>query len=115
MFGIILLIIIGRRFYKLAEKYEKKNSWLYPILGIISYYFGSIVIGGIIIFSYIEFVLDEYVDNYSDRGLGLMIMPFGILFTYLLYKFFERKWKKEYIPIGNEIDDIGKSQDELNV
>lgn len=113
MLGIILLIFIGRQFYKLANKYEKSNSWLYPIFGIISYYFGSIVIGGIIIISVIEFILDDYIDNYSDGGLGIMMMPFGILFTYLLYKFFERKWKKEFVPIGNEIEDIGKPQDHL--
>lgn len=109
--GILLLFIIGRQFYKLAKVYKKTNNWLYPILGIISYYFGAIVIGGIIVFFIIEFGLDAYIDDYSDRALGIMIMPFGILSTYLLYKFFERKWKKEFIPVGQEIDQIGQAPD----
>lgn len=111
MFGIVLLVIIGRQFYKLANRYKKTNNWLYPILGIISYYLGAIVIGGVIVFSIIEFGLDGYIDDYSDKALSIMIMPFGILSTYLLYKFFERKWEKEFVPVGNEIEDIGKPEE----
>jgi hypothetical protein len=97
----------------LANKFEKKNSWAYPILGIVAYYAGSIIVGGIVIFALIEFVFDSYLESYSDSALGIMLMPFGIASVYFLYKFLERKWKKEFIPIGSEIQDIGKSHEEL--
>ena len=111
MFGIILIIIIGQKFYRLANTFKKKNIWLYPIIGIAMYYFGAIIVGGITLIIIIEFILNSSLENYSDAGLGIMLMPFGIIATYLLYNILRKKWRKEYALIKEEIDDIGKNQD----
>lgn len=113
MLGIVLLFFIGKYFYKLAEEFSQ-NKWLYAILGIVSYYFGAIVIGGVSIGLFIEFFTDEYIDNYSETTLGYMVLPFGIGFTYLFYYLLKRKWKKSLTLVKDEIQDIGKSVEELN-
>jgi uncharacterized membrane protein HdeD (DUF308 family) len=103
MLGLILLYWIGKYFFKLAEEYNK-NKWGFAILGIVTYY------AGIIIFSFIFGIVIELtspgaIDNINETLLGLMMLPFGILSCYVLYKYLEKTWKKN-LPV-NEIDQIG--------
>ena len=114
MLGIIILIIIGQQYYKLAKKYNQKNQWLYPILGIATYYGGAIVIGGVTVGLIIEFISASSIDNYTDTEIGFMAMPFGIGAVILLYYILRKKWEKEYVAPIDEIMDIGKSVDELD-
>lgn len=109
MLGIILIIFIGKHFFKLAESYNK-NKWLYAILGIVSYYAGS-AIGGIII-GLLSELFGWYLDFDNNLILIAIAIPFGLgtvaLFHYLLKKNFEQN-KPE--PIQS-IEDIGKSIEE---
>ena len=109
MLGIILIIFIGKHFIKLAEAYNK-NKWLYAVLGVISYYAGS-VIGGVII-GVLSEIFGWYIDWENTLLMSLIAIPFGLgtvaLFYYLLKKNFEQN-KPE--PIQS-IDDIGKSVEE---
>ncbi|MDY2587956.1 hypothetical protein [Winogradskyella aquimaris] len=103
MLGLILLYWIGKYFFKLAEEYNK-NKWGFAILGVVTYY------AGIIIFSFIFGIVIELtspgaIDNINETLLGLMMLPFGILSCYVLYKYLEKTWKKN-LPV-NEIDQIG--------
>lgn len=111
MLGILLILAIGNYFYKLAQKFNQ-NKWLYAILGIVSYYFGAIVVGGIILGIFIELVLSSSIDNYSDLFFSLMALPFGILTTCLFYFLLRKKWKKSVVIVKDEIQDIGKNIDE---
>ncbi|TMM57146.1 hypothetical protein FEE95_11685 [Maribacter algarum] len=104
MLGLLLLYWIGKYFYKLAEEYDK-SQWGYAILGIISYYGGTIFFG-IIIGILSEIVAPGSIDTVNETVLGLIMLPFGVLTCYLLYKYFEKTWKKN-MPI-NEIDEIGR-------
>lgn len=110
MLGIILIYFIGKHFYKMAETYNK-NKWLFAILGVVIYYVGTFL-GGVILA-----ILDEVfalgINWESNLMLGILALPFGIALDYLFYVILEKKWKKEFIPIGNEIEEIGKSQDNL--
>jgi uncharacterized membrane protein HdeD (DUF308 family) len=103
MLGILLLYWIGKYFYKLAEEYNK-NKWVFAIIGIVTYY------AGIIIFSFaigiiLELVSPGAIDSIDDTLLGVMMLPFGILSCYLLYKYLDKTWEKN-LPV-NEIDQIG--------
>lgn len=111
MFSIILIYFIGKYFYKLSDKYIQ-NKWLYAILGVLSYYIGAILVGGIIVGLYIEFITDSYIDDYSERTFGYIIMPFGIGSAYLFYYILEKRWKKSVVLIKDEIEDIGKNPEE---
>lgn len=113
MLGIILLIIIGQQYYKLAKKYNQKNQWLYPILGIATYYGGAIIIGGVTVGLVIEFLTTSSIDNYTDTQIGFMAMPFGIGAVILLYYRLRKKLEKEFVAPADEIMDIGKSVEEL--
>lgn len=108
MLGILLIYFIGKHFYKMAETYNK-NKWLFAILGVVTYYVGTFI-GGIVLAILDEiFVLGINWD--SNLILGLMALPFGIALDYLFYKILEKKWKKEFVPVGNEIEDIGKPEE----
>ena len=111
MFSLLIIYFIGKYYYQLAVKYMQ-NKWLYAILGVSSYYIGSIVIGGIIIGLFIEFAADSGIDNYSDRTIGLILMPFGIASAYLLHYLLEKRWKKSVVLVKDEIEDIGKNIDD---
>jgi len=108
MFGFIWLYWIGKYFNKLAKEYSK-NNWGYVILGITVYYasvFSFALIGGIIT----EIISPGYMDTVNDTLIGILSLPFGFLSCYLLYKYLEKKWKKNQ-PI-NEIDLIGSQEDD---
>ncbi len=103
MLGLLLLYWIGKYFYKLAEAYDK-SAWTYAILGIVAYYGGTLVFG--IIFGIIaEIISPGFIDSFNENLLGLLMLPFGLLSCYLLYKYLEKTWKKNR-PV-NEIDQIG--------
>ena len=106
MLGLILLYWIGKYFYKLAEEYEK-NKWAYAILGIVVYYGGTLSCG-VLIGIIAEIVSPGFIDATNETLLSIMMLPFGILGCYLLYKYLEKTWKKN-MPI-NEIDEIGNRQ-----
>ena len=107
MLGLILIFFIGKYFYELAQDYYK-HRWLYAILGIASYYFGAIVVGGVIVGLYIEFLTDGFIDDYSDTLLSFILFPFGIATAYVFYYFLKKRWQKEEDSSKDEIDDIGK-------
>lgn len=110
MIGIILLYWIGKYFYKLAETFEK-SKWGYAILGIITYY-GSIVLIGIVIGILFEVISPGAIDGINETLLGILMLPFGILSCYLLYKFLEKKWEKQQPNPVELINDIGKPVDD---
>lgn len=106
MLGLLLLYWIGKYFYKLAEEYNK-SKWGFAILGVFVYYIG------IILFSFFTGILMElfspgYIDSVNEILLGLLMIPFGILSCYLLYRYLENAWKKNVINPEVLIDEIGK-------
>ncbi len=105
MFGFILIYHIGNYFYQLAKLYDK-SKWVFAILGVLFYY-ASLLISGILIVLLIQ-LFGKDPEDINDFMLGLFALPFGIFFTYLLYKFLERKWEKAQGEIGAEIDLIGE-------
>ncbi|MCM8568558.1 hypothetical protein NE848_04160 [Gramella jeungdoensis] len=94
MLGLLLLYWIGKYYYQLAEKYNR-NHWGFAILGIITYYFG-VMLFGLIIGVIVEIIAPGYIENMNDIALNFIIMPFGILSTYSLYKLIENRWKDKY-------------------
>lgn len=111
MLGLILIYFIGKYFYKLAEDFNQ-NKWLYAILGVLSYYFGASVVGGVIV-GVADSFLELGINWDNTLGLSLMIMPFGIGLVYLFYYLLKRKWQKSFVEVKDEIQDIGKSTEGL--
>jgi hypothetical protein len=108
MLGILLIYFIGKHFYKMAETYNK-SKWLFAVLGVIMYYVGTFI-GGVVLALLDEiFVLGINWEN--NFTLGIMALPFGIALDFVFYKLLEKKWKKEFIPVGQEIDQIGQAPD----
>ncbi|MFN6943342.1 MAG: hypothetical protein ACK4ND_00230 [Cytophagaceae bacterium] len=103
MLGILLLYFIGKSYYSLAERFKKKK-WLYVILGIVSYYAGTAVIGLIMGFL-IELGVAPQLDHIPDIAINLIAMPFGILACWLLHRNLENRWSKAPASINNEVLD----------
>jgi hypothetical protein len=111
MLGILLIYFLGKYFFDLADKYDK-NKWLYAILGVVSYYFGSIVIGGVVL-ALVDILVDLGINWDSNIGLSFMLLPFGIATSYLFYYLLKRNWRKSVVVATDEIQNIGKPQDDL--
>jgi len=106
MLGLVLLYWIGKYYYKLAETYDK-SKWGFAIIGIVSYYSGTLLFG-IILMAIGEIFSQGFVDSFNETLLGLIMLPFGVLTCYLLYKYLEKTWKRNDSRLYNNIDDIGK-------
>lgn len=104
MISILAIFFIGKYFYELAQDYYK-HRWLYAILGIVSYYLGTLM-GGIIIGVLSELFVWN-IDFENNLMLLLIAIPFGLLFTIILYFLLKRKWKNSIIEVKDEIQDIG--------
>ena len=108
---MLLLYFVWKYFKELAEKYNRESYWPYVIGGAVTYYAG-IFIGSILI-GLIALAADIDIENTNDQLLGLMALPVGILFSYLLYKYIEKKWKAEYVDPAVALEEIGTdSEDE---
>ncbi|SHH42859.1 hypothetical protein [Winogradskyella jejuensis] len=93
MLGILILIFIGRHFYKLAEKYNK-NAWLFAILGIVAYYVGTLLAG--VILGVLMEIFSWNIDFENNYGLGIIALPFGIGMSFLFYSILKPNWKEQY-------------------
>lgn len=93
MLGLLLLYWIGKYHYRLAEAHNKK-PWGFAILGIVTYYVG-ILFFGFLIGIVIEIMVPGYVDTMNEFLSGLLVIPFGVLSTYILYNHLEKTWQKK--------------------
>ncbi|MFS4483189.1 hypothetical protein ACKGJY_09235 [Hyunsoonleella sp. 2307UL5-6] len=108
MIGIICIYLIGKYFYRLAIAYNK-NAFLSVILGLVCFYLGSVIFGGVIYYLWFGHYMFSGSDIlFSIPHLGILKMPFGIALACLIHYLLEVIWKKTKVHIGEEINDIGK-------
>ncbi|MDN5205607.1 hypothetical protein QQ008_29755 [Fulvivirgaceae bacterium BMA10] len=103
MLGILLIYFIGKSYYQLAQKYEK-HKWGFAILGVASYYFGTIV-GGVLIYLAVDLGLSS-IDNMPDVAVGFMVLPFGILACWGLHTILKRQWSNTQVKGGENVLDV---------
>lgn len=92
MFGLFLIYFIGKSFYELANKFEKK-AWPYVVLGIISYYAGSFLVG--VVLGIAQLIFPFSTDDYPAVVWNIIALPFGVLSCWGTYKYLEWKWGKK--------------------
>ncbi|WP_405565950.1 hypothetical protein [Polaribacter sp. Asnod6-C07] len=109
MLGLILTYWLGKKFYKLAEEYNK-SQWGFAILGIVVYYAVSIVSATVLLL-----IIESFFNTINDYVLGLVAMPFGLLACYLLYKYLEKTWEHKKPKNDILIDQIGKNEEEVKI
>lgn len=108
MLGLVLIYWIGKYFYKLADEFDK-SKWGFAILGVVVYYSGALILGGVTL-GIIEVFSEGFIDSSNNFFLSLIAMPFGILSCYILYNLLNKKWKKETPKADVLIDQIGKEE-----
>lgn len=116
MIEIIIIILIGKKFFQLAKKYNQKLAWVYGVLGVLSYY-GGIFIAGAILGLYIELTGEDPFIGVDDITLAAAFIPIAIFSCWGTYRLFKNKWHKEYAEQERKkpkISDIGKTEDEIN-
>lgn len=96
MIGIILIYFLGKKFYELAIEYDRAK-WLFAILGVVSYYVGSFI-GAFVILLIYELNSDQYLDDMTERLLGLLGIPFGLLACWGFYRILKNNWSKPNTP-----------------
>ncbi len=95
MLGVLLLYFIGKAFFDLAVDYDKyRYRWGYAILGIVCYY-GSAILGGIVLFILYELFGSGSIDDLDERLLGFLELPLGLLGCWIGYKILQRRWDNQ--------------------
>lgn len=105
MLEILLVIYIGRWFYRLAEKHNK-NKWLVGILGALSFY-AFILISGFLMGVVFALMENEAFFELPDIVIGLLCIPFAIFGTWGLYRILKNSWERLPKTSDRVIDDGG--------
>jgi hypothetical protein len=92
MLGLFLIYFIGKSFYDLAFEFHKSH-WGFAILGVVSYYAGTIV-AGVIFGLLVEFDVVPALSDIPELALNLIAMPFGLLACWGLYQLLKSQWAK---------------------
>ncbi|NER16726.1 hypothetical protein [Spongiivirga citrea] len=108
MLGLILIYFIGKRFYTLAEEFNK-HKWGFAILGVVSYYIGTFIGGILIGILGMIFMWDFVLEETNNFALGLVALPFGIALCIGLYYLLQYLWKREGVEAEVNIDEIGRN------
>ena len=115
MLEIVILVLIWKLYYQLAQKYKQKLAWVYGFIGIVAYY-GGAFFAGILLGLYADFQGFNPLQSFSDLQLTLIFIPVAALCCWGVYQLLKRKWHKEYLEIEqnkSKISDIGKLEDEI--
>lgn len=92
MIGLILIYFLAKAFYDLAGEHDKHQTG-FAIAGVATYYLGSFI-GGILIVIGMEIITPGSIDEMDDTLLGLIAIPFGLLFYWLLYRYLKGSWER---------------------
>lgn len=106
MLGLLLIFFIGKYFYKLSEEFNQ-NKWLYAILGVVSYYAGTMIVG--FIMGILDGLLSLGIDWDNNFGFVLLAIPFGVLASYIFYVLLKKNWQKTVVSSEDEIKNIGEN------
>lgn len=91
---IIIVIIAGARFFKLAYDYDK-NQYLWGLIGISSIFIFQLLIGFIYGIVYARLNPYEPVAESTKQTLNIIGSLVSYLLTIILYFVLQFKWKKE--------------------
>jgi hypothetical protein len=103
MLGLFLIYFIGKSFYDLAFEFHK-SQWGFAILGVVSYYAGTIV-AGVIFGLLVEFDVVPALSNIPELALNVIAMPFGLLACWGLYQLLKSQWANEPEKQNTEVLD----------
>lgn len=102
MLGLLLVYLVGKRGYNLAEKY-KRSAWGFAILAVVVYYAGSFL-GGILI-GVVDAFFDTGLLDLPDIVIGIFAIPFGLAAWWGFLRLLEKSWSKPS-ETSNDIDDL---------
>jgi len=93
MIGLFLIYFIGKMFYELAHEHDK-SRWGFAILGVVSYYAGSIMLSSFIIGVLIVMGYLTFLEDVNSFVFTLIALPFGILTSVITYKTLKAYWER---------------------
>lgn len=92
MLELLFIYFVGKRFYELADSYDK-NKWLFVIISVVSYY-GGIFLWMIALVITIEFS-GGTIEDWSELALSLIALGLAILTVVGFYKLLKNKWEQD--------------------
>jgi hypothetical protein len=102
MLGILLIFFVGKYFYDLAARFNK-SKWLFAIIGVVSYYAGTFLIGlAIAFFGEVDSL--GTIESIPAIGLTLIAIPAGILTSWLTYSLLKKSWSTA--PVDTSQEDV---------
>lgn len=104
MLGLLLIYFIGEKFYRLATSFEK-SQWGYAILGVVSYYIGTLIFG-VVLFLVLDAMGGNPEEDMDSTAVSVIAVPFGLLSCYILYMILKKNWEKNSIEDTDVLDDM---------
>ena len=101
-FVYIFIFYVGFYFYRLAENHHK-NKWLFGIVGIATYFIGSIIYP-----LFIRFFYDEDIYDFDLAKITLKSFLIGISCVFFLFHLLSFIWSRKKIIKKEDIDKIGE-------
>lgn len=102
MLGLILIYLVGKKFYELAFEYNK-SRWGYAIAGVVSYYAGYLL-SVLIIATIVEINNPGYITDSNELIFSVLGIPFGALICWAFYRMLEKNWSKDKSAQPNTLD-----------
>lgn len=103
MIGLFLIYWIGKSFYELAHEYDK-SRWGFAILGVISYYAGTLLAG--VVFAILsDLGIIGSLDGVNNIFLSVLALPFGLLVCWVVYRILKNQWSKAERPADTDVID----------
>lgn len=110
MLGLLLIYFVGKKFYDLADNYNR-SKWGFAILGILSYYVGLLA-GAFCLGLALALAFDMMaLDSTEELLVSLISIPIGILTCWGFYKLLESNWRKTSRQGFDQILDAGFTKD----
>lgn len=103
MLAIVFLYFIGRYFYELAHAHNK-NKWGFAILGVATYFLGTMLFGFFVGLSHALWATTTFSDE-SGYLIEFVAMPFGFLACWGLYRLLKSRWTKGAASANNDVLD----------
>lgn len=100
MLDIIIIMSAGGVYFNLANEFNKKNPFLYGVLGAVIIY-GFLLVFAFILGIVVEILSPGTITTMSPLLLTIICVPFGILAAWVGYRMLKKRFEK----VENEFSD----------
>lgn len=97
---LLVLYFIWKYYTELAIKY-KKNKWGYFLVGVASYFGGSLILG-LILGVIVGLTDSNFLEETDEKLLGIISFPINLGSVWSVYQILKKRWEKGRLNSDND-------------